>query len=131
MHSIMYWKQWHMCLRVYKSIQIQSTYFVTLKVHLGACSIWSLLCIIKHLTVPSAVTNLSKLDALECSHSWCVCTVHSILTGNVVVHQVCAQHSWITNFNVTTTNQCILFNIGWPEGVPNFTSGMTLSASIR
>ena len=74
---------------------IQHTYLATPPVYLGVCKTWSLLCPCKHSLNPSVVTNPFCLDTLECSHSWCVFTVHSTLTGHDASHQVRALHSLI------------------------------------
>jgi len=87
--------KWHLCLEVYRSILIQHNYLATPPVDLGVCKTWSLVCLCKHSLNPSIVTNLFYLDTSECSHSWCICTVHSTLTGCDASHQVRALHSLI------------------------------------
>jgi hypothetical protein len=94
-HLTMHRNQWHLCLEVYRSTFIQHTYLATPPVHLGACKTRSLVCLCKHLLNPSFWTNPFCLDTLKFSHSCCVCTFHSTLTGCDASHQVRALHSLI------------------------------------
>jgi hypothetical protein len=94
-HPTKHLNQWHLCLEVYRSTLIQHTYLATPPVHLGVCKTWSLVCLCRHSLTPSVVTNPLCLDTLEWSDSWCVCTVHSTLTGCDASHQVRAFYSLI------------------------------------
>ena len=97
-HPTMHRNQWHLYFEVYRSTLIQHTYLATPRDHLGVYKTWSLVCLCKHLPNRLVVTNVFCLDTLGCSHSLCVYTVHSTLTGYDEVHQVRKLHSLIYYF---------------------------------
>ena len=82
-------------LDVYSSTFIHYIYLGTTPVHLRVCKTWPHPFLCKHLLNPSVLANPFYLNTLECSHTWCECTVHSTLTGCDAIHQVCALHSLI------------------------------------
>ena len=94
-HPTMYRNQWNFCLEVYRSISIEHSYLANPPFQLGVYNTWSIVCPCKHLLNTSVVTNHFCLDTLECSHSWCVYTDNSKLTGYDVGHQVHVLHSSI------------------------------------
>jgi len=111
----MYWNQWHLCLEGYKRIWIQNTYCATLKVHLGICQIWSLLCLCTHLPSPSIATNLF-LHRYTWLFSLLMCIYRPQYTDRVWCESPssCTSFLGISHLNVTRINSCISFNTAWP-----------------
>ena len=86
--------QWHLCLGVYSSTFIQNTSRHTIR------SSWCLQKFFNCLSTQALAKSISCDQSIllrysRVSHSWCVYTVHSTLTGWAASHQVRAFHSLI------------------------------------